>query len=361
MKENGLTMGCRRVLLTAMCILLAAGFTAAACACLPLRAEAAEQEKVTRDFYAMDTVLTLTAYGDGAAEGITKAGEEIERLDALLSTARKESEVASINAASMETEGEMFALSEDSIALLTASLYLNEETGGAFDITIYPLMQLWGFPTKEYRVPSDDEIAGTLALVGSDRISFDPEEGEMSFPMKGMEIDFGGIAKGYAAERILQIFRDAGITSGLVSLGGNVQTLGTKPDGSPWKIAIQNPYGEENYLGVLQAADKAVVTSGGYERYFEENGKRYHHILDPATGCPADSGLLSVTIINDDGMMADGLSTALFVMGEEKAVEFWRNHADEFQMVLYTSDDRLLASPGLRDCFTSDNTIEWIA
>ena len=318
------------------------------------------EEKVSRDFFLMDTIINMSAYGEHAEEGIARAEEETERLDALLSTGSMDSEVSQINEKSRSGEAGPFTLSEDVSALLDASLLLYEETGGAFDVSIYPLVELWGFPTKEYRVPDEEEIADALGRIGSDSISFDTSDFEMSFGEPEMEIDFGGIAKGYTSERLMQIFRDAGITSGLVSLGGNVQALGTKPDGSPWKIGIRHPDSAKDFLGILEVEDKAVVTSGAYERNFEKDGKLYHHILDPATGYPSMSGLASVTIIHENGTFADGLSTALFIFGEEKAIEFWRAHSGEFQIVLFTEDGRLIASEGLEGSFSSDLPVEWI-
>ena len=169
-----------------------------------------------------------------------------------------------------------------------------------------------------------------------------------------MKIDFGGIAKGYTSSRIMQIYKKCGVTSGLVSLGGNVQLLGAKPDGSAWKVAVESPDEDGNYLGILQAKDKAVITSGGYERYFEKNGKKYHHIIDPSTGYPAENGLTSVTIISDDGTLADGLSTSLFIMGKEKAEKFWKKYNDKFDVILLTDDEQLYVSEGIADDFQSD-------
>ena len=159
----------------------------------------------------------------------------------------------------------------------------------------------------------------------------------------------------------MDVFRENGVKSALVSLGGNVQALGSKPDGSKWRVAIQNPDKEGPYSGILDIEDQAVITSGGYERYFEENGIVYHHILDPETGWPADQGLVSVTVVSSDGTYADGLSTSLFVMGEEKAEAFWREHSDLFQMVLLTDGGELLATDGLKGSFQSDLPIRWIS
>ena len=140
----------------------------------------------------------------------------------------------------------------------------------------------------------------------------------------------------------------------MINLGGNVQVLGGKTDGTPWNVAIQNPENSSDYLGIIKAKDKAIITSGGYERYFEKNGKRYHHIIDPKTGSPAKSDLKSVTIISNDGTLADAYSTSLFVMGFNKAVDFWRNNQQEFDAVFYTCDNKLLVTKGLEKSFSSD-------
>ena len=200
----------------------------------------------------------------------------------------------------------------------------------------------------------------SLSLVDASDIRFDEETGEVFFEKEGMKIDFGGIAKGYTSTRLMDILQEQGISSALVNLGGNVQALGDKPDGSKWKVGIQDPENNSDLLGILSISDLAVITSGGYERYFEEDGKTYHHIIDTRTGYPADTGLLSVTIVMQDGTTADGLSTFLFAAGEEKAVEFWKEHYGEFEMILFTADERLLVTEDLRDIFTSDRDFDLI-
>ena len=166
----------------------------------------------------------------------------------------------------------------------------------------------------------------------------------------GMELDLGAVAKGYTGDRVMERFRAAGVTSAIISLGGNVQALGTKPDGSLWQVAVQDPEGS-GYAAVLSVADKAVITSGGYERYFEEDGKIYWHIIDPATGRPAENGLESVTIAADSGVLADGLSTALFVMGANKAAEYWRTNGG-FDFILIDDGGTVTITEGLEDCFS---------
>ena len=307
-----------------------------------------EETEASKDLFAMDTYMTLTAYGEHAQEAVDKAAERVEALDALLSTGNEDSEIYQLN-----QNGEA-TLSEEGGYLVERALELYKKTEGAFDIAIYPVMQAWGFPTQDYHVPDDDTLKEKLALADASKVKYDNDTRKISFDQDGMEIDLGGIAKGYTSSQIMQIYRDCGVTSGLVNLGGNVQALGCKTDGSKWRVAIQSPDDTEEYLGILEIEDQAVITSGGYERYFEEDGVTYHHIIDPATGYPADSGLISVTIVSDDGTLADGLSTSLFIMGEEKAAQFWRENSDEFEAIMETSDGKLYVTEGIADSLTTD-------
>ncbi len=299
----------------------------------------------TKELFAMDTYMTLTAYGDQAEKAVDRAAEEIKRLDSALSTGNEESQVSKLNANGGGS------LTEDTKYLFEKSMDLYESTDGLFDIAIYPVMEAWGFPTQDYKVPDKTELQNLLALTDASKIRYKEEENSVSFEEEGMKIDFGGIAKGYTSSRIMKIYQDLGVVSGLVNLGGNVQALGTKPDGSKWKVGIQDPEGKEDYLGTLSIKDQAVITSGGYERYFEEDGKTYHHIIDPRTGYPADSGLISVTIVSSDGTLADGLSTSLFIMGKDKAIAYWRDHSDEFDGILETEDGTLYVTEGIEDEF----------
>lgn len=308
---------------------------------------ASGEEKESRDVFAMDTYMTVTAYGEHAADAVEKAENEINRLDALLSTGKETSEIYRLN---QNGEG---VVSEDTAYLLERSEKIYRQTNGAFDITIYPVMDAWGFPTENYRVPTEEELHKLLENVDASKIAYDKKTKKITLP-ENVKIDFGGIAKGYTSSRIMDIYKDCGVTSGLVSLGGNVQLLGAKPDGSAWKVAVESPDEDGSYLGILKARDKAVITSGGYERYFEENGKSYHHIIDPSTGYPAENGLTSVTIVSSDGTLADGLSTSLFIMGKEKAEKFWKKYSDKFDVILLTDDDQLYVSEGIADDFQSD-------
>ena len=310
--------------------------------------QTSQDNEASKDIFAMDTYMTVTAYGEKAQDAVDAAEAEIERLDTLLSTGNAGSEIVKLN------EQKSATLSEDGGYLVKRALELNKETDGAFDIAIYPVMEAWGFPTQNFRVPSADELTGLLKHVDAAKISYDKDTREISFEDDQMKIDLGGIAKGYTSSRIMDIFIENGITSGLVNLGGNVQALGTKTDGSNWRVAVQSPDDTEDYLGVLSIRDKAVITSGGYERYFEQDGVTYHHIIDPKTGYPAENGLVSVTIVSSDGTLADGLSTSLFIMGEEKAAEFWKAHSNEFEAIFATDDGTIYVTEGLKDSFTTD-------
>ena len=335
---------------------LAAGIMLCGCGELPGTAakESAGAEPAQRTLFAMDTVMSLTAYGPGGEEAVQKAAEEIERLDKLLSTGDENSEISALN---RKGSGK---LQGDVKELVERSLQMAEETGGTFDIAIYPVMEAWGFTEEEQHVPDQEVLKELLPLCDTADIEYDASTGNIRFRKEGMKIDLGGVAKGYTSTRLMDIYKSCGVTSGLVNLGGNVQTLGTKPDGSLWRIAIEDPDNGEDRLGVLSIADKAAITSGGYERFFEADGQIFHHIIDPATGWPAKNGLKSVTIISADGTLADMLSTSLYIMGTEKAQQFCLEHAgsDSFDAVLYTDEDKLLITPGIEESFEARREVK---
>lgn len=309
---------------------------------------ASSTQPVSQEIFAMDTYMTVTAYGDNAQKGVTDAVAEIQRLDNLLSIGKEDSEISKLNKSGSA------ALSDDTAVMVAKALDLYKSTGGAFDITVLPLMELWGFTTQEYYVPTEDEIQSTLQRVGADKLTWDESTQTLTLGDK-QEIDLGGIAKGFTSSRIMEIFKKDGVTCGMVSLGGNVHLLGTKQDGSAWRVGIQDPNNTDDMLGVLEANDCAVITSGAYERNFEKDGVTYHHIIDPATGKPSNSGLTSVTIVSKDGTLADGLSTSLFVMGKDKAIAYWKQHADEFDTILVDKDRNVYITEGIAGNFSPDS------
>ena len=316
--------------------------------------EASQASKVYVD--SMDTFIELTAYGSGRDEALKAAKAEIERLNDMLSIGVEESEISRVN---QEGSG---TVSPETAEMIREALVLYEETGGAFDLTVYPLMELWGFVSKDYHVPTQEELRATLERVGADRVAIDPESDLVTLG-DGQAIDLGGIVKGFTAQRLMELFREYGVTSSIVSLGGNIQCLGTKPDGSAWRIGVKDPFNPDAGLSaIVQIVDKAVITSGGYERFFvdEETGVTYRHIVDPATGYPAESGLSSVSIVTANGMLGDGLSTALYILGLERATEFWRAHSAEFDALFIDNEGEIYITAGLEGAVTANQTLHVI-
>lgn len=319
------------------------------CACL--LTGCGQGQGKTASIYAMDTMMDVTAYGEAAQEAVDAAVAELNRLDRLLSAQREDSDIARVNAHA-ETHSSV-QVSQETAELLGRALRLCNDTDGALDITIYPAMEAWGFYDKDYRVPSQEELTQLQTVVGHKRVWIDWLGTRPGFPPSircgvGVDLDLGAVGKGYAADRVAQLWRDLGVPSGLLYLGGNVQCVGARPDGTDWSVGIRDPEDENGTLCTVSGRDMAVVTSGAYQRNFEIDGVRYHHILDPETCQPARSGLASVTIVAQSGFLADGLSTAVYVMGLEKGTEFWRARQD-FDMILYTDDHELYVTQGLAD------------
>lgn len=306
------------------------------------------KEPEERTIFAMDTVMTISAYTD--QEVIQKAVDRIYELESLFSVGTENSDIYTLN-----TTGSLTAHT-DTTALLNKAVEMSELTEGAFEPTIYPLVKEWGFISKEFKVPDQKTIDSLLLNVDYNNLTI--SENNISLK-NNAEIDLGGIAKGYTSQQLMELFKSEGVASAIVSLGGNVQALGTKPDGSKWRVGIQSP-DNDSYIGIIDIADKAVITSGGYQRYFEEKGVAYHHILDPETGYPANSGLKSVTIVSSDGAMADSLSTAIYIMGYEEAVKFWQENTG-FDMILVDDNNEIYVTKNIACDFSCEqefNVIE---
>lgn len=278
-----------------------------------------QQTLSQRDIFCMDTVMSLKIWGPDGEDALDRCQSALYELQNTWSATADSSLVSRMNA------GETVALTEAQAALLAQVGALSERTGGAFDPKLGSLCEAWGFYGQNYRVPAEETLAQALQ-----------EE----------KLDLGAAIKGYAGGQLADILEEMDVQCAIVNLGGNVQTYGEKADGTPWQVAVQNPDGSAAYLGIVSVTGTcAVVTSGDYQRYFEENGVRYHHILNPETGYPADSGLSSVTVICRDGLTADALSTALFVLGLEAGTELWRE-SDDFEAVFVLSDGSIYATEG---------------
>ena len=298
------------------------------------------QQPVERSLFAMNTYMTFTAYGEDAQAALQEAEECIQQVEGLWSVTDKDSEIYQAN----HSGGQPVTVSEETAEIISFALEMAQRTGGALDPTIYPVLTAWGFTTDSKQVPSQQRITRLLEQVGYDRIQLNGSE--LTVP-DGMELDLGAVGKGYTADLVTEILRRHGVTS----LGGNIQAIGSRPDGSDWRLGIRAPW-ESGNLGVLTVSDAAVVTSGGYENYFDdEQGNIYWHILDPSTGYPADSGLQSVTIVGREGKMCDALSTALFVMGAQSAEQYWRENGG-FEMLLVTDSGEILITEGIAENFT---------
>jgi len=304
---------------------------------------------VSRAGFFFGTVIEVTVSGSGSAAGeaaLDAVFSRFEELEQRLSATVAGSDVDRLG----DGAGEAVAVSDDALRVLSRAYYFAELTGGAFDPTIGPLVALWGIGSDGARVPSDEEITAARALVDYRRASVDEAAGTATLSA-GQRADLGGIAKGYAADEAGRILNEAGIGHALVNLGGNILTLGGRPEGGPWRIGLQDPFGERgDYIGVLEITDGTAVTSGAYERYFEKDGVRYHHLLDPSTGYPARSGLVSVTIVAPSSTDADALSTAAFILGPEEGIALVESLA-QTGAIFVTEDRRVIVTVNLAESF----------
>ena len=277
----------------------------------------------SRTILSMDTVMDISVWGEDQVTAADQLEKLIRDLDARWSATNVDSVTSQMN-----DQGTILYMED--IRFLDQVEDLSERTDGAFDHMLHSVISLWGFLDGDYRVPTAEEL----------EIALNEEKWNL-----------GAVVKGYTGRRAVELLKTLNVDRAVLNLGGNVQTYGTKADGSPWIIGIQNPAGG-NYVGTVSVTGTmAVVTSGDYQRYFEKDGVVYHHILDPKTGMPANNGLRSVTVICEDGVVADALSTALYVMGLEAAADFWRE-SDDFEAVFILSDGSIYATEGanLSDC-----------
>jgi thiamine biosynthesis lipoprotein len=263
----------------------------------------------------LGTACVVNLYEGGRKETYRKIFDRLREIENTMSANLEDSDLGRINAAAGI---KAVKAHPDTIKVLKRALHFAELSGGAFDPTVGPLVKLWDIGSGNEKIPGEEEITKALSLINRREIIIDEAAGTVFLPRPGMGLDLGAIAKGYAADEAARIIAGAGIERALVDLGGNILVKGPKPDGSPWRVGIQNPTDNRGaYIGISEVTNKTLVTSGVYERFFESGGKRYHHILSTRTGYPVESGLLSVTVISGSSMDADALSTALFALGYE--------------------------------------------
>jgi thiamine biosynthesis lipoprotein len=330
-------------------LLISLTFTAAGCR----KGETANgYEKVEKSEFLMGTLVTIKTYdrdeekASRAAEG---ALERIREIEALLSISKKESEVNRIN---QRAGVQPVSVSGDTINVVDRGIYYGGLSDGLFDVTVGPLVSLWGIGTEYQGVPGDQELDKALALIDYRDVEVNREAGEVYLRRPGMGLDLGGIAKGYAADEAKKLLESAGIKHAIINLGGNVLTVGARYDGGPWNIGIKDPEEPaDSLLGMARIIGKTIVTSGDYERYFEEDGRRYHHILDPFTGYPGKSEIRGVTIITSSSIDADALSTTVFLLGPEEGMQLIES-LEGVEAVIVTDNRQVVLSSGIKDTFS---------
>ncbi|MFP4153854.1 MAG: FAD:protein FMN transferase [Alkalispirochaeta sp.] len=304
-------------------------------------------EPVVDDAYLLGTVIRVSIHDDGYGQDlIDTVFDRVAVIEARMSTSEEDYDTTELLAVNRAPAGTPLTVSPDTFEVLTAAHRYSELSSGAFDLTIWPLVRLWKIGSGGTEVPPAEEIAAARELVDYTRLDL-PDENRVVLRDEGMGVDVGAIAKGYAADEAEEILRQAGVEHALLDFGGNILVIGAKPDNTPWRIGIQRPDAERSrYVGILRTADRTVVTSGAYERFFVQDGVRYHHIIDPRTGYPSRNGLEQVTVIAERSIDADALSTAGFVLGLVDALELFETISG-VEGILVTDDKEVYVTSGL--------------
>lgn len=302
----------------------------------------------TDEMFALDTIIRFTLYDEDeelCKDVVGKCKDEITRLENLLSISKENSDIYKLN----NSKEEKCSVNKETALLINEACDISKSCDGAFDISVRPLMTLWGFDTKEYRVPSDSEIEKTLPLVSYENINVD---GEYVTKAENIEIDLGGIAKGYVADKVAKIIKNSGVSSALINLGGMITTVGesSSSDKDCWRIGIVHPKDKESYFFHFEVNETNVSTTGAYQRYFEKGSKVYHHIIDPKTGKPVENDISSVTVVGESGLKCDALSTAFYVMGVDKTAQYindnFINELKDYKVILLSDDMKTLYLSG---------------
>ena len=299
-----------------------------------------------KNIFLMDTIIDLKYYGKNSEKAMNESINKLREIDNNMSLSKSDSEMVKIN----NNAGKRSVKVNDGfLNVINKAIYYGRLSDGAFDISIRPVDKLWGIGTKNERIPKEKEIKENLKFVNYKNIETDNFNKTVFLRNKNMAIDLGGIAKGYAADELVKILKENNIKSGLINLGGNIYAYKKDKNDKPFNIGIQDPKEENGQtFAIIKVKNKSVVTSGNYERYFIKNGKRYHHIMDPRTGAPSESGIISSTIISDKSIDGDALSTATFILGVKKGMELI-NSLSGVEAIFVTNDNKVYTSLGLNN------------
>lgn len=303
---------------------------------------------VSKSEFCLGTVVEIKIYDKATDDIFTGAFHILKRIEDRMSLNLDNSEICNIN---KNAGKESVKVSDETFSVVERGKYYSTLSNGLFDISVGPLVKLWGIGSDNARVPSSDEINSTIKKINYKNILLDKPNTSVKLVNEGMMLDLGGIAKGYAADEIARYLKSKNIQHAIINLGGNVLVMGSKPNGQPWSIGIQNPMDSrgEN-IGAIHVKNKTVVTSGIYERYFEEDGEKYHHILNPFTGYPVENSLVSVSIVADKSIDADGLSTSTFALGLKDGSKLIES-LDGVDAIFITNDNNVYITSGLKDNF----------
>lgn len=304
----------------------------------------AEIETIKQARFLMGTLVEITAQGKDPEKlnrAVKRAFAEVKRIEKMMSDREKGSELARINRnAGMKA----VKVSQEILEIITKSIHFSRISQGAFDISWAALAELWDFDQERPVVPPKEKVAESIKLIDYQKIVVDRESSTVFLQVDGMRIGLGGIAKGYAVDRAIQALQQEGVKDAIVNAGGDLRVIGKK-DGQPWRVGIQDPRGRGKLLGVLEITDTSFATSGDYEKYFSEDGIRYHHLLNPKTGFPAQ-GCRSVTVICASALEADALSTAVFVLGPEAGLKLIEE-LPGVEALIIDQEGRIIMSAGM--------------
>lgn len=304
--------------------------------------------------FLLGTVVEISIFDKHDEDLIDEAFSRISEIENKMTINNADtSEIIALNNASGKSD---VKLSPDTFFVVEKGRQYSELSQGKFDITVGPVVKMWNIGTEYAAVPDKSKLEEAVRLVDYKKLLLNKENHTSRLEAAGMKVDLGAIAKGYAADEAARVLRESGVEHAIINLGGNVLTIGGNPNGQPWRIGIQDPFNPRgDFMGIVPIENKTVVTSGTYERYFEENGRKYHHILDPLSGYPVENNLYSVSIIAEKSIDADALSTTSLLIGLDEGMKLIES-LDNIEAIFVTGDKKVYVSSGLRDSFNLTKT-----